>query len=139
MSREDNLSLVRRLYQDVINTGNLELADELLAQDIIEHEEIPGQAPGIEGFKQFFTMFRTAFPDLNFTVEDMIAEGDKVVARVTVRGTHQGEFMEMPATGKKIEIEAIDIGRIANGKLTEHWGQTDMMKMMAQLGATPSG
>lgn len=139
MSTEDNVRIVQRLYEEVINAGNLDLADEVVAADIIEHEQFPGMSPGREGFKQFFAMFRAAFPDLRFTVRDVIAQEDRVVARVTLSGTHQGEFMEMEPTGKRFEVEAIDIGRIADGKIVEHWGQTDTMGMMAQLGAGPPG
>ncbi len=133
---EGNKALMRQIY-DVINTGDVDRADELLAEDMVEHEEFPGLDPGREGFKQFVRTFRSAFPDLRFEIEDMIAEGDRVAARVTMTGTHEGEFMGMPATGKQIRVSSIDIGRFENGKGAEHWGATDTMAMMQQLGALP--
>jgi len=96
----------------------------------------PLDAPsGMEGFKHFVTTFRAAFPDLIFTIEDMIAERDKVVARVSLRGTHKGDFMGVPATGRSVEMDSIDIMRFADGKLVEHWGQGDVVGLMQQLGA----
>ena len=133
---EGNKALMRQIY-DVINTGDVDRADELLAEDMVEHEEFPGLDPGREGFKQFVRTFRSAFPDLRFEIEDMIAEGDRVAARVTMTGTHEGEFMGMPASGKQIRVSSIDIGRFENGKGVEHWGATDTMAMMQQLGALP--
>ena len=131
---EQNKAIMRRIYDEVFSNGNLAVVDELVVKDVIEHEEGP---QGSEGLKQTVTMFRTAFPDLQFSVEDMIAEGDKVVSRITMRGTHKGEFMGIPATGKTITVQAIDIIRFANGKAVEHWGVTDSAAMMEQLGVAP--
>ena len=131
---EQNKAIMRRIYDEVFSKGNLAVVDELVVKDVIEHEEGP---QGSEGLKQTVTMFRTAFPDLQFSVEDMIAEGDKVVSRITMRGTHKGEFMGIPATGKTITVQAIDIIRFANGKAVEHWGVTDSAAMMEQLGVAP--
>ncbi len=133
---EDPKSLMRRLYQEV-SAGNLAALDELLADDLVEHEEFPGLEPNKEGVKQFFAMFRSAFPDLRMEPHEMLAEGDLVCARMTVTGTHQGEFMGVPPTGKKIEMEGIDIVRTRDGQATEHWGVMDAMAMMQQLGAIP--
>ncbi len=138
MSTEQNKRIMRRVYDEVINKGNLDLAEELIAVDLVEHEEFPGLSQGLEGFKQFLKMFRDAFPDLHFSVEDTVAEGDKVVSRFTIRGTHKGEFMGIAPTGRQVEVPAIDICRFADGKLVEHWGQSDMMSMMAQLGVMPT-
>ncbi len=113
MSTEDNKALVRRLYEEVFNRGNLPTVDELLATDYIDHTALPGTSPGPEGLKQFISMFRAAFPDLHFTIEDMIAEGDTVVVRQTYRGTHKGDLMNIPPTGKQVTITSIDIGRFA--------------------------
>lgn len=137
MSIEQNKATMQRIYDDFINTGNLDAADRLIAADVIEHEEFPGTAPGLEGVKQIIAMFRAAFPDLHFTVEDMIAEGDKVVSRVTMRGTHRGEFLGIPPTGKSITVSTIDIARFAGGKVAEHWAVTDNLTMMQQLGVVP--
>ena len=131
---EQNKAIMRRIYDEVFNAGNLAVVDEIVATDVIEHE---GDAQGSEGLKQTVTMFRTAFPDLQFSVDDMIAEGDKVASRIMMRGTHKGEFMGIPATGKTVAIEGIDIIRFANGKAVEHWGVFDNAAMMEQLGVAP--
>ena len=135
---EKNLALLRHLYEEGINQGNIDLFDELVAMDVIDHEEMPGLEPNREGVKQFFTMFRGAFPDLHFHVEELLATGDRVVARLQIHGTHEGEFMGIASTGKKIQVNAIDIFRVADGKIAEHWGITDSMTMMQQLGAIPT-
>jgi len=134
---EKNTSTMKRFYDEVVNQGNLKLIDELVAAEFVEHEELPGMKPGREGLKEFFTMFRAAFPDLQFQINDLVAKGDKVWAYITIRGTHNGQFMDMAATGKKIEIKGFDLIRLANGKAVEHWGLTDTMTMMQQLGAIP--
>lgn len=135
---EQNQALVGRFIDEIFNRGNLGAADELLAPDFIEHEELP---PGVprdrEGVKMLSSMLRSAFPDLKASVEDIIAVGDKVVVRMTWSGTHRGEFMGVPATGKRVSIGVIDIIRVSGGKLVEHWGQMDSMGMMQQIGAIP--
>jgi steroid delta-isomerase-like uncharacterized protein len=128
---------MRRFYEEVVNKGNLKLIDELVAAEFVEHEELPGMKPGREGLKEFCTMFRSAFPDLQFQVNDLVAKGDKVWAYITIRGTHKGHFMDMAPTGKTIEVKGFDIIRLVNGKAAEHWGLTDSMTMMMQLGAIP--
>ena len=138
MSTEDNKALAHRIYNEAINDGNLDVFDELVAEDAVEHEEFPGMPNrGPAAPKAFFTMFSAAFPDLNMTVNDMIAEGDKVVARATVSGTHEGEFMGMPPTAKSFEVQIIDILEVQNGKVTAHWGVMDRAAMMEQLGLGP--
>jgi steroid delta-isomerase-like uncharacterized protein len=138
MSSEDNRALVRRFFDEVVNGGNIDLIDELLTDDFVEHEELPGVEPNRDGVKQFFRMFRSAFPDGSFTPEEMIAEGDTVAVRVTIRGTHQGEFVGVPATGKPVEVAAIDFIHCKDGKMTEHWGVGDMLSLLQQLGAVPA-
>ena len=131
---EENKALFMKFVDEVMNKGNMELVDELLAPGFVEHEEMPTDLPeGREGLKVFLTMFRGAFPDLKVTVHDLIAEGDKVVARQTWRGTNEGEFMGMPATGRTVEFNVIDVLRIEDGKAVEHWGVTDQSAMMRQL------
>ena len=135
MSVEDNKALANRIYNEAINEGNLDLFDELVAEDAVEHEEFPGMPNrGPAAPKAFFTMFSAAFPDLHMTVNELIAEGDKVVARATVSGTHKGEFMGIPPTAKSFEVQVIDIVEIHDGKVTAHWGVMDQAKMMEQLG-----
>ena len=117
MSVEDNKALTRRFYDEVINQGNLDLIDELVAEDFVEHEAFPGlPTTGPEATKAALGMFLAAFPDLQFTADEMIGEGDKVVVRATMSGTHQGEFMGMPPTNKTFSVQAIDIIEIHDGK-----------------------
>jgi steroid delta-isomerase-like uncharacterized protein len=138
MSTEQNKAVYRRFMEEVVNQGNLAVVDELVAVDVVEHEELPpGYPQGREGVKQFFAMLRTAFPDLQATIEDLIAEGDKVVGRGTWSGSHRGQFMDIPPTGKRVSFGVMDIGRIADGKIVEHWGQTDMLGLLQQLGVVP--
>jgi steroid delta-isomerase-like uncharacterized protein len=123
---------------ELANRGNMAAADELVAADVVEHEEPPPGTPlGREGVKHFFTMLRAAFPDIRIAVEDQIAEGDKVVSRVMCRGTHRGEFMGVPSTGRQVVYEAIDIVRIVDGQIVEHWGVTDALGLLRQLGGIP--
>jgi hypothetical protein len=140
MSAEDNKALAHRLY-DAINQIALDALDEMVASDITEHNPAPGYDLGLEGLKQYFSSLHTAFPDYQINVEDMIAEGDKVVARVSVSGTHQGEFRGIDPTGNRVTIKGIDILRIAEGKVVEHWGNFDTLDMLQQLGVVeaPTG
>jgi steroid delta-isomerase-like uncharacterized protein len=129
-----NKTAFTRFVTEVMNKGDMAVADELLAPDFVEHEEMPpGMPGGRDGCKQFFVMFRKAFPDLKVTIDDMIAEGDKVVLRATWHGTNTGEFMGMPATGKTVDYQAIDIVRMKDGKAVEHWGVDDRLGMMQQM------
>jgi steroid delta-isomerase-like uncharacterized protein len=139
MSEEQNKAVVRRMVDEVFNKGNLRLIDEIMAPDFVEHEQLPPGIPGgREGVKQLTASFRSSFPDFKATIEDILAEGDKVVIRMTWRGTQKGEFMGIPPSGKMVNFGVIDIIRIAGGKFVEHWGQMDMMGMMQQLGAVPT-
>jgi steroid delta-isomerase-like uncharacterized protein len=132
-----NKELLQRFYDDVINGRNLDLIDELLSDDFVEHEEFPGIPPTRDGVKQAFAMFYAAFPDIHFRVDDIVAEGDVVAARVTITGTHQGEFMGIPATGRSVEVAAIDFVSFKDGKGTAHWGISDMVSLLQQLGVMP--
>ena len=133
----DHAATARRLY-DLINAGDIDGFGDLLAEDFVEHEDTPGFEPTKEGVKQFFRMYRAAFPDLRMEPQDILVSGDKVVTRARGTGTHQGEFMGMPATGKSIDVELIDIVRFGDdGLAREHWGVFDALKMMQQLGAIP--
>ncbi len=135
----DHAATARRLYE-LLNVGDVDGFGELLADDFIEHEAIPGLAPSKDGVKTFFRMQISAFPDLRLAVEDVVADGAKVVARVRYTGTQQGEFQGMPATGKAVDIQLIDIFAFADdGRVREHWGVLDLMTMMQQLGVVPAG
>ena len=138
MSTEQNKAVVRQLIEEVMNRGNISLVDEIMPPDFVDHEGAPGLPPTREGFKQSVPMLRSGIPDFNATIDDVVAEGDRVVIRMTWRGTQTGEFMGMPPTGKSISVGVIDIFRIAGGKIVEHWGLADMMGMMQQLGAMPA-
>jgi steroid delta-isomerase-like uncharacterized protein len=139
MSTQDNKALVRQMVEVIFNQGNISRADEFLASDFVEHEELPPGIPsGREGVKQLTAVFRSAFPDFRATIDDAVAEGDKVVIRMTWSGTHQGEFMGIPPTGKRVSFGVIDIIRVAGGKFVEHWGQMDSSGLMQQLGAGPT-
>jgi steroid delta-isomerase-like uncharacterized protein len=133
MSTEQNKALVRN-FEELINFRDLDTALTLLSPDFADHTPAVGLPPGVEGVRAFFTMQFAAFPDSRSTSLDMIAEGDKVVHRMSTEGTHQGEFLGIPATGKRVTMAYIDIWRIADGKLAEHWVEADMMGMMQQLG-----
>ena len=135
----DHAATMRRMY-DLINAGDVDAFGDMLADDFVEHEELPGLAPTREGVTAFFRMYVAAFPDLRMAAEDVLASGDKVVARVRATGTQQGEFMGMPATGKAVDVQLIDIIRFGDDGLAhEHWGVLDTMTMMQQLGAVPDG
>jgi steroid delta-isomerase-like uncharacterized protein len=133
---EEKKAVVRRyneLVEQYWRTGDADAFDEVVASDFVHHS--PGLPPDLEGMKQALPMFRAAFPDMRLTVEEMIAEGDKVVDRVTVRGTHEGELMGIPASGKQVEFMETHISRIADGKIVERWGEWDALGMMQQIGA----
>ncbi len=133
MSAEENKAIARRAY-DAINRNDLNALEEMVDSDITDHDPAPGQGPGLEGVKQYFSSLHAAFPDVEMDVEDMIAEGEKVVARVSVSGTHQGEFLGIEPTGNRVTIKGIDILRITDGKVVEHWGNFDDLGMLQQLG-----
>ncbi len=138
MSVQDNKALLRRFFTEVVGEGNLDLIDELVADDFVEHEEFPGlPTTGPAAPKAVLGMFLSAFSGLEMTADDMIAEGDKVVARGTMTGTHTGEFMGIPPTNKSFEVQFIDIIEIRDGKAVAHWGVTDEAAMMQQLGLAP--
>ena len=136
MSTEDNKTLVRRAF-DALNQQNWAAFYELVAPDMVLHE-VSTTMQGLEAYQQFLSMYYAAFPDLHFLVEDLIAEGDRVVARYTGRGTHQGELMGIPPTGKPVSVTNILITRIANEKAVEQWLNFDALGMLQQLGVIPA-
>jgi steroid delta-isomerase-like uncharacterized protein len=133
---DDPKALLQRFYEGV-SAGNLNVIDELLADDFVEHEDFPGIEPNKEGVRQFFTLFRSSFPDLAMEAHEVVVEGDLLCVRGTMSGTHEGEFMGLPPTHKRFEFEGFDMVRIRDGLVTEHWGVFDSMAMMQQLGAIP--
>jgi steroid delta-isomerase-like uncharacterized protein len=137
VSAQENKAISRRADEELFDRGNLEVADELFAPNFVHHDPVSGEDwRGPESVKQYAAMMRAAFPDLYYTVEDQIAEGDKVVTRYRAGGTHQGELMGIAPTGKRIEITGISIMRINDGgKIEEMWENSDTLGMMQQLGA----
>jgi steroid delta-isomerase-like uncharacterized protein len=137
MSAEQNKALVRRFVEEVQSRGNIDALDEICSPEFVNHSAPPGVPSNCEGVKQLTAMFRQAFPDSYFSVEDMLAEGAKVATRKTFHGSHQGEFMGIPPTGQQVSMELIDIVRIADGRVVEHWAVGDNLGMMQQLGIVP--
>ena len=129
---------VERIPLEVFNNDNFGLIDELVSTNFVEHTAQLGFAPTREGFKAAAIALKKAFPDLRYTIEDSIESGDRIVQRVTARGTMQHEYMGMRATGKPATWTEIHIGRVVNGRLTEHWGVIDQMSMLTQLGVIES-
>jgi steroid delta-isomerase-like uncharacterized protein len=139
MSTEANKALFRRFIEEVANQGNLAMIDEVMNPDFVEHEELPPGTPaGLEGVKHFFSEWRSAFPDGHVTLDMEIAEGDHVTGYETWNGTHSGAFAGVPASGKHVTFKVIDIIRVSNGKIVEHWGVMDTLGLMQQIGAIPS-
>ena len=139
MSTEENKALARRELQEIFAAkGNLDAAEEIYAPDYISHQPAGDEdLRGPEAIKQFAAGVRQAFPDLEITVEDQIAEGDKVLTRFRTRGTHQGELWGIPPTGKEVEITNMSMCRIEGGKMAEEWPAPDRLGMMQQLGVIP--
>ncbi len=138
MSTEANKAIVVHLYQEVFNRGNLQLAEKLVSDEAVEHDPnglpVP---PGWRGLQAVATMLRAAFPDGHQTIEDLVAEGDKVVARLTFQGTHRGTFLGSAATGKRITVTMMHVYRFADGKVAEAWANRDDLGVMRQLGLLP--
>jgi steroid delta-isomerase-like uncharacterized protein len=135
----NHAATMRRAY-DLISDGDIDGFGRLVAEGFVEHEETPGLSPTKEGVLELFRGYRASFPDMRMTVEEVIASGDRTVSRVTVSGTHAGEFLEMPPSGRHIEVSLIDIMRFDDaGLISEHWGVVDMLSMLQQLGAMPEG
>lgn len=138
MSAEENKALLRREMEEVWNKGNLAVVDELVANNFVLHDPSqPIEVRGPEGLKQYVTAFRTGFPDLHITFEDMVAEGDKVATRLTLRGTHKGELAGIPATGKQVTITSMSIDRLEAAKFVETFVSADTLGLLQQLGVVP--
>jgi steroid delta-isomerase-like uncharacterized protein len=135
----DHTNSIQRLY-DLINAGDIDGFGRQLADDFVERDEIPGLPPTKEGVVQYFRLLLAAFPDMKMDIQDSFANGDKAVARLRVSGTHNGEFMGIPATGNLVSMNLIDIIRFGDdGLAREHWGVADQLAMMQQLGVIPAG
>ncbi len=138
MQSEANKRLVQRYYDEVLNEGNIEALEELAAPDYQENDPLPGQGTGLAGLRDRVAMLRSGLAP-RFSIEDVVAEGDKVVVRWTNAGTHVGEFAGVPPTGKTFTIAGIDIHRVEEGRLAEHWHVIDQLSLLQQLGLIPSG
>jgi steroid delta-isomerase-like uncharacterized protein len=138
MAAEENKTIVQRFYElveEVFRTGDVDALDEVLAPEFVYHQL--GASPDLQSYKRFFAMFRLACPDMSQTVEDMIAEGDKVVDRLRWQATHQGPFMDIPPSGNPLTVTEIHINRIAGDRIVERWAEVDRLSLMQQLGAIP--
>ncbi len=133
----DNKETIRRYYEEVFNQGKLEVLDEIVARDHVEHNPLPGQTQGIDGLKQRVAMVRGAF-NPQFTLEDVLADGDKVVVRWTNSGTHLADWFGVPATGRTVVVSGIDIHQLRDGRMAEHWDVVDIFGLMMQIGAIPA-
>ena len=138
MSAEENKVLIHRLYAEVFAKWNLDAVDELIGPEFIAHEMPPGTPPGPVGFKQFYGWLRSAFPDLRYAVDDVIAEEDKVVVRWTWKCTHKGDFMGIAATERQATVTGMAIYRLAGGKCVERWVELGLLSLLQQRGAIPA-
>jgi predicted ester cyclase len=140
-STQANVDLVRRFYDEIFNNGNLAVADEIIAPEFVEHipQPVPGThiTTGPEAIRSFASMFREAIPDLSVSVDDVIAAADKVVTRVTWQGTQKGPLFGADPTGKRLRFTGIDIVRVGDGRIIEHWGQVDVLGALSELGFLP--
>jgi predicted ester cyclase len=137
VSAEENKALFLRTYEELLNAGDLSVADELVAPEFVNHEAPPGRDRGPESMRGLAAMLRTAFPDLHFEIEDLVAEGDLVAGRLTMSGTHEGPLMGTPPTGRPVRQDHMHFVRFEGGKAVEHWGVRDDLGMMRQLGLAP--
>jgi steroid delta-isomerase-like uncharacterized protein len=136
MSTEENKEIVRR-YQQAYNDNELDALDELVAAELLTPKIMPGLPPGLEGAKVVHRRTLMGMPDFHTEIKELIAEGDKVVARIVMTGTHTGDFWGIPATGKRVEFTGVYIARIRDGRIVEHWGEEDGVSLLRQLGVLP--
>jgi predicted ester cyclase len=141
MSLEANKQLIRRLFEEDLNEPDgavaARVADQIIAPDFHDHTNPPGLQHGVESHKTIVAMFRSTFPDMHWTAEALIAEGDLVVARTTMRGTQRGEFFGIAPTNRAVVYRGVHVMRVADGKVAEHWGSNDDLGLMRQLGVIP--
>lgn len=133
MGKQENIVATQK-FGEAANSGNFALFHEVVAPNSVDHDPAPGQGAGPDGFAQFFTMLRSAFPDLNIAVEHLVADDEHVAFAYTVTGTHQGDFMGVPATGKRVSARGMQLARFEDGKMVERWGSSDELGILKQLG-----
>ena len=138
MPEQDNIAVLNRFVEEVINQGKLSVCDQIVAEDFIELDPLPGQSQGRQGLKDVIAMMRAAFPDIHWGIDETIAAGDKVVSRFTWTGTHRGSFLGIPPTGKHIAVKGVVIDHIAGGKMADSRILMDSLGMMQQLGVIPT-
>ena len=140
MSTEANKAIIRRLFEEAFGKGNLAVLDEIIAAEQVNGGPgaLPGMPPGPEGNKMLITGYRNAFPDIHFTIDEQVAEGNTVATRWTAHGTHNGELAGLPPTGKTATVVGMGIDRVENGKIVESWGLFDQFGMLQQLGVIPA-
>jgi steroid delta-isomerase-like uncharacterized protein len=138
MSLEANKDVIRAYVETIFNQRQVERAEELVAPDYVDHAALPGQAPGLEGAKDKWAMYLAGIPDLRITIEELVAEGDKVAVRRSYAGTHRGPLLGIPPTDKQLQLGGISIFRLAGGKITEQWEELDQLALMQQLGVLPT-
>jgi steroid delta-isomerase-like uncharacterized protein len=131
-------AVVRRNTEEVQGGGNFEAFEELFADDFLDHTPQPGRTPDKDGARQLYKILRTAFPDFHADIHWQLADGDRVTTYKTYHGTHRGEFLGVAPTGRQIQFETVDVMRVRNGKITEHWGVANLFSLMQQLGAWPA-
>jgi steroid delta-isomerase-like uncharacterized protein len=129
--------LAKRFYEEVLNHGDLSAIDDLVSDDFVEHEELAGIPANREGLREWVLLMRTAFPDLTVSINQMIASGDEIWVHMTMAGTQDGPFLHIPPSGRKVRISAFDRVRVRDGKASEHWGVTDNLTLLQQLGELP--
>ena len=138
MSREDNIAAQERFTEGVVE-GNFDVIDEVMSDDVVDHDPAPFQGPGPEGFKEFFRYLHNAFPDLNIEPEHMVATDDDVAVAYTLTGTHRGEFLGVQPTERAIEVRGVQIARFRDGQIVERWGSSGELGILRQLGEDPTG
>ncbi len=138
MSPDEHKAIIREHVEVLFNQHRVDRTEETVTADYLDHAPLPGQVPGLEGAKQKWAAYLAAVPDMHATVEELIAEGDKVAVRWTVQGTHQGELMGIPATGRRAVFRGISIYRLDDGKIVEQWEQWDRLDLLRQLGVIPA-
>jgi steroid delta-isomerase-like uncharacterized protein len=141
-AQEPNMSqrktVMQRIADEVLNAKDLDRAADLVAEDIIDHSGFPGQSSGIEGIRQRWAMLFAAFPDFHITIDQMIEEGDLVAMQATGRGHHNGTFFGIPPTGNAVTFREVNLSRVNNGKMLEHWAERSTLEVMQQIGAIPA-
>ena len=138
MSAEQNKAIVRQMVEELQSGHNLEVVDALFAADFVDHSVPPGLPPSREGVKMQFAMFFNAFPDLRAVIHDQVAESDNVVTRKTFYGTHRGDLIGIPPSGQSVAFDVIDMLRLRDGKITDHWNIVDQLALLRQIGAIPA-